>query len=540
MHDAVDQFLAYLKGAWRYRWHAVVVSWLVAIGGWCYVYTLPDRYEASARVYVDTQSVLRPLLAGLTVQPNVDQMVSMMSRTLISRPNIEKIIRMADLDIKLKTPEDREALILRLGRDLQIRTTGRENLYTIAYAEKNPQEAKRVVQSLLTLFVEGSLGDKRKDTDSARRFLDEQLKAYSDKLVAAEAAFTEFKRKNVALMAGRAGQDYYARLGEAQAAVKQSELELREAENARDAIKRQLSGEAEAPPTLYEGKKPKAAEKQPGAGDDKKQPGAGDEKKPELVAEPANPELDARIAALEQKLDALRLNYTDRHPDIVGIHRIIAQLKEQKKAEAKAQKGLPPGLVAQQNPFQQQLSVSLAAAEASVASVRARVAEYSKRLEALKDAVNMQPQVEAEYVQLTRDYDVTRRNYEGLLGRREQAQMSGEMESSASVMDFRVIDPPTVPSTPNAPNRPALITTVMLIALGAGLGIAFVLSQIRPTFSDEKRLRELSGLTVFGTVAMAWTDAQRSKRRKGLVAFLLSFLSLLSAYGTVIAAYTFA
>ena len=186
MHDAVDQFLAYLKGAWRYRWHAVVVSWLVAIGGWCYVYTLPDRYEASARVYVDTQSVLRPLLAGLTVQPNVDQMVSMMSRTLISRPNMEKVIRMADLDIKLKTPEDREALILRLGRDLQIRTTGRENLYTIAYAEKNPQEAKRVVQSLLTIFVEGSLGDKRKDSDSARRFLDEQLKAYSDKLVAAE------------------------------------------------------------------------------------------------------------------------------------------------------------------------------------------------------------------------------------------------------------------------------------------------------------------------------------------------------------------
>jgi capsular polysaccharide biosynthesis protein len=114
--------------------------------------------------------------------------------------------------------------------------------------------------------------------------------------------------------------------------------------------------------------------------------------------------------------------------------------------------------------------------------------------------------------------------------------MSGEMESNASVMDFRVIDPPTVPSTPNAPNRPALITAVMLLALGAGIGVAFVLSQIRPTFSDEKRLRELSGLPVFGTVAMAWTDVQRGRRRKGLIAFLLSFVSLLSAYGTVLAA----
>ena len=110
------------------------------------------------------------------------------------------------------------------------------------------------------------------------------------------------------------------------------------------------------------------------------------------------------------------------------------------------------------------------------------------------------------------------------------------MESNASVMDFRVIDPPTVPLAPNAPNRPALISMVMVLALGAGIGLALVLSQIRPTFSDEKRLRELSGLPVFGTVAMAWTEAQRSRRRKGLVAFLLSFVSLLSAYGTLVAA----
>ena len=518
MHEIVDQILGYIRAAWRYRWYAVGVAWAIAVGGWVFVYTMPDRYEATARVYVDTQSVLRPLLAGLTVQPNIEQMVTMMSRTLISRPNLEKVIRMADLDIKLKTTEDREALIARLGRDLQIRNAGRENLYTIAFAENNPQEAKRVVQSLLTIFVEGSLGDKRKDSDSARRFLDEQLKAYSDKLIAAESAFTEFKRKNVGLMAGRGGggQDYYGRLGEAQSAVNQAELELKEAENARDALKKQLSGD-EALPSLLDDKKGGSAQGS--------------------AQEPSNPEIDARITALEQKMDALRLSYTDRHPDIVGIQRIIVQLKEQKKAEAKTQKALPPAMQAQNaNPFQQQLSLSLASAEANVASMKARVAEYKRRLEGLKAAVNAQPQVEAEYVQLTRDYEVTKANYERLLTRREQAQMSGEMESNASVMDFRVIDPPTVPSTPNAPNRQLLITMVMLLALGAGIGVAFVLSQIRPTFSDEKRLRELSGLPVFGTVAMAWTDVQRGKRRKGLIAFLLSFVSLLSAYGTVLAA----
>src|SRR6188768_2348478 len=128
MHELSGQLLAYLKATWRFRWYAVVFAWIAAIGGWVAVYLTPDRFEASARVYVDTQSVLRPLLSGLAVQPNVDQLVMMMSRTLISRPNLEKVIRMADMDIKLKTPDDREQMIARLTKGLAIRSAGRENL----------------------------------------------------------------------------------------------------------------------------------------------------------------------------------------------------------------------------------------------------------------------------------------------------------------------------------------------------------------------------------------------------------------------------
>jgi polysaccharide chain length determinant protein (PEP-CTERM system associated) len=338
------------------------------------------------------------------------------------------------------------------------------------------------------------------------------LKAYSDKLVAAENAVTEFKRKNLGLMP-KEGQGYYARIAEAKAAVAQAELELKEAENGRDALKKQLSGENEIPSLLDE--------------------------KNTTVVEPTNPELDARIQSLQQKLDALRLTYTERHPDIISIQRIISQLREQKKVEAKeaAKVRKPPSAASQpQNPIYQQLSVSLAAAEAGVASMRARVAEYTRRYNELKGAVNALPQVEAEFTQLTRDYDVIRGNYEKLLGRRESAQMSSDMEANASVMDFRVIDPPQVPLTPSAPNRRMLMSMVLLGSLLGGIGIAFLMSQLRPTFTDERRLREVSGLPVFGTVLMVWNDTQRAKRRKGLIAFLVSLVSLLSAYGAMMAA----
>lgn len=505
MHELADQLFSHLKATWRFRWYVVVFAWIIALGGWIAVYLTPDRYEAYARVYVDTQSVLRPLLSGLAVQPNVDQMVTMMSRTLISRPNLEKVIRMADMDIGLKTSEDRGQLITRLTKELTIKSAGSENLYTISYGDQNSQQAKRVVQSLLTLFVEGSLGDKRKDSDSARRFIDDQLKIYNEKLVAAENAVTEFKRRHMGLMPGE-GLGYYARLVEAKVALSQAALELKEAENSRDSIKKQLVGDSEIPSLL--------GDKNVGGG--------------------VNLEIDARIRALEQKLDGLRLNYTEQHPDIVAIMRIIAQLKEQKETEAKLRK--PSLSTAQaQDPVYQQLTVSLVSAEANVAAMKARVAEYGKRYNELQSAANAVPQVEAEYTQLTRDHEVNKTRYDELLKRRESAQISGDMEANAGVMSFRVIDPPQVPLAPTAPNRLRLMSLVLLAALGGGLGAALLINQMRPTFNDERRLREVSGIQVLGTVAMAWTDKQKKRRARGLFAVLLSFLSLLSAYGAIMA-----
>ncbi len=512
MHELAEQVLSHLKAAWQYRWYAAVVAWIVAVGGWIAVAQMPNRYEASARVYVDTQSALRPLLAGVTMQPDVNQLVAMMSRTLITRPNVEKVIRMADMDIKIKTPEEREQMITRLTKELTIKSAGGENIYTIAFSDKNSVEAKRVVQSLLTLFVEGSLGDKRKDSESARRFIDDQLKGYSDKLVAAENAVTEFKRRNIGLMQGGEGRNYYTRLVEAQTALNEAALELKEAENARNAIKQQLAGE-EAP-SLLTGRDASAD-----------------------ASAVYNTAIDERIKELQKRLDGLRLQYTEQHPDIVTTARMIEQLKEQKLQEAKGKKPVPTR-AQNQNPVAQQLSVSLAQAEASVASMRARVAEYDKRHKALKAAANAIPQIDAEYTQITRDYEVTKKNYENLLARRESAQITGDMEANTSAMNFRVIDPPQVPPVPNAPNRPLLISMVLLGALASGLGFAFLLSQVRPTFVDERRLREVSGLPVFGTVVMAWTEAQLAKRKKGLRAFALSFLGLLSAYAAIMAMLT--
>jgi polysaccharide chain length determinant protein (PEP-CTERM system associated) len=500
MDQVLQQILAYAKAAWHRRWWGVAVAWLVCIVGWTWVMMIPDRYEASARVYVDTQTLLKPLLHGLTVEPNVEQQIKLMTRQLVSRPTLEKVARMTDLDVKAKTPEDTEAMLNELAGKISIADAGRENLYTIAFRDPNADLAKKVVQSLLTIFVETSLGKTRQDISSSQRFIEEQLQQYHQKLVDGENALTEFKRKNIGMMPGEGGS-YYSKLAEAAAQLRQAQLDQQEAVNRRNQLKRQLEDE-----------------------------------EPELTAAAAaastNPEIDGRIQALQKQMDQLRLQYTDLHPDIQSTKRLIGKLEEQKKAELAERKADPTGTKIQ-NPVYQQLTIAIAEADATVSSLGARVAEYQRRYSDLRNASNMVPQVEQEYTQLMRDYDVYKRNYDALLARRESVSISGEVESKTDTVDFRVIDPPFVPSQPAWPNRPLLLSLVTLGGLVAGVAAAFLLSQLRRTVTDRRALRELTGLPLLGAVSRVETDESRRRKRKGLLAYLTALGSLIAAYGAV-------
>jgi polysaccharide chain length determinant protein (PEP-CTERM system associated) len=155
MDDLIRQALVALRGMWQRRWIGLAAAWIVAIGGTIAVLRIPDKYEASARIYVDTQSILKPLMSGIAIQPNIDQQVMILSRTLISRPNVEKLVRMADLDLGVNSKREQEAMIDGLMKTLAIQTTGRDNLYTLAYRANRPDKAKRVVRRWCH-FVESS------------------------------------------------------------------------------------------------------------------------------------------------------------------------------------------------------------------------------------------------------------------------------------------------------------------------------------------------------------------------------------------------
>ena len=495
MLEAWRTLTAQLPGMWRQRWQGLAVTLITGMLGTLLILVLPYRYEASARVYVDTQSILKPLMQGLAVQPNLDQQVQMMARTLISRPNVERVARLAQLDPPNASMRTREQTVDTLMKEIQIKPAGGQNLWTITYKGYSPESAQAVVQSLLSIFVESNLSDKRRDAEQAKRFIDEQLAVYERKLLDTESALKDFKLRNLAVMPNLA-QDVVTRSIELQREADSARLEARQLENAREALRRQLADEK---PSFSSAE---LSSNMPGY---------------------VPTETESRLATARRRLDELVVRYTDAHPDVIQARAVVNELQAARDQERARES--EPGQRANSprvpNKVYQDLKLSLADLDSKLAAARARQAESDRRVAQAREGALAIPKVEAEYLQLTRDYELNKRSYEQLLQRRESAQFSGSMDSSG-VSELRVVDPPRVHPTPVSPNKAALILAMLMVSLGAGAATAWLRAQQVAAFFDANSLRSRLKLPVLGVVSWVGHPRAARQQRQASIAFVAS------------------
>jgi len=182
----------------------------------------------------------------------------------------------------------------------------------------------------------------------------------------------------------------------------------------------------------------------------------------------------------------------------------------------------------------QQLKISLADAEASVASSKAKLAGLEAQRRVLSAQAERIPQAESEFTQLVRDYDVQKRMYESLLARRESAAIGKDVQDTGGAR-FRIIDPPRVSPQPVAPNRLALLGLAFVFSLGAGLFASLGASQLLPTFHEARALREVSKRPILGMVSMLPSEALYRIRRRNSWLFASGLGGLIAALGAVFA-----
>jgi polysaccharide chain length determinant protein (PEP-CTERM system associated) len=520
MYEQVQVVRSLMRMAWLYRWVGLAVAIVVCALGWIGVQALPDQYKVNAKVYLDSRSMLRPLLRGIAFESgSLANTTMLLSRTLLTRPNLEEVARRTDLDLGTKTPEEFDELITDLAKDIKIVGTTRDNIYDIQYTHTTPKVAKAVVDELLNTFMESTLGDTRRETAVTQKFLEEQIAAYEKRLIEAEDRLKQFKQRNVGIMPGSQG-GYFSRLEAAHTQLKEAQLQLQEAMTTRDQIKQQVASQ------------PAQAE-DPFSDDMVGAEGGGIESDPQVTY------FDGKIQELQGRIDELLVGFTDKHPDVVGMRKMIENL-EAKKADKIAEleklaAEAPPAAEDEfggfsANPFKQQLQMQAAQADANVAALQTRVAEYESRVKELERRVDTVPEVEAELQRLNRDYSINKSQYDELLKRRELAYMAQEADQSEDDVKVKIIEPPRVPLLPTGPNRLLFASIVLIVGLGAGAGLSFVLSQLNPRVVDVPELKELSGLPVIGVISMTSSPMHRQQRRYELMAFSAALSGLVLIY----------
>jgi polysaccharide chain length determinant protein (PEP-CTERM system associated) len=508
--------LSYGRAMWRRKWYGALVAWVICVAGWATVAVLPNIFEARTRIYVDTDSMLRPLMRGIAVDSNVLNLVDVMQRTLLSRPNLQKVIHMADLDLASGRSSDGEEFINDLRRQISITSEGR-NLFTIAYTGPNRATATKVIQSLLTVFVETNLGSSRQDMQAARAFIDQQLKSYAAQLDQAEKRMSDFKGKNVGFLPTDSG-NYAVKLDQVRQDVARAQTELDDATQRRNELLKQLASVPKMVDSVS-------------AGDFGPGPPLGE------VTDAGGVPIDPRLADLQAKLKEMQLSYTDQHPDVIKLKRQIQQVQDASKAAAKS----APAAQAQSggyrssspNPVYEQLTIQEITLESQIASLKARLAGGQAETERLQSLAASVPAVAAEMSKLSRDYDVIKKSYDELLNRREAAKIGNDLETQTQTIQFRIIDPPDAPPIPVAPKRALLVSAVLLVALAAGMGFTFMLAKVDDSVKSISELREFFNVPVLGAISLIHLPMYKRRTMVQAAGFAASCVALVVTYAGI-------
>jgi polysaccharide chain length determinant protein (PEP-CTERM system associated) len=494
--------LQYLLAAWRRRWSGILMAWLVCGLGWVGTYAIPNQFESNARLFVDTDAILTPLLRGIAPEQAPATQLEVLQRTLLSKPNLEKLISKTDLDLTIGGPLDRERLITRLGTDIKV-TPQTKNLFTISYRDKNPRLARDVVQTLLTIFVENATGSNRTDMENARRFLERQIQSFQQQLHAAEQRRAEFRVRYMEILPNDLNPNVGA-LETARTQVTQLSGRLQDAIIQRDSLRKEVQN---APVMLV-------AE-------------AG------AVASTGLPPT-TKLADAVDALRTLALRDTGLHPDVIAQMKLVESLRTAggRSNGSKAASGseMANGDAASltrsvPNPVYDQLKVRLIEAETQVISLTRQRDEANATQDRLEKISREQPGLFAEYQNMDRDYNVLRKNYEDLLGRLQSANIAQAADTQADKVKLQVIDPPEVAKIPATPNRPLLVTGVLLGGVTVGFGMTILFGQFDQSFSSIDDLRAL-GVPVLGGISMLGLAPFRQRliaalRFSGAVAVLM-------------------
>lgn len=434
----LDLLLATKRELIRYRFAAAFLASLVFTALLVMAFYWPERYHSSAVIEMDVTNVIEPLLRGKAevVDSRTHEKVA---DTIVSRRVLERAVKsLAEKNGVEYSASEVEQKINLFRNSLNVEPVNYNRAITsIQFQSPDATRAFENLQVIVEAFLENKASEKREDSFAAYSFINEQVKKYKDQLTQADKNLQAFKANS----ADVTENVVKTRIGNLGAQIKDLNIAIEESKETLAATKRQLATESK-----YLSVRTK------------------------LIA------LEDRKVLMVEELDRLRLSYQDEYPDIVTLKTQLAEVNSAIETQIALMGGASSGNVSEL-PLYEELRKQYAAAELSLSTQKRRLAALENLLDEERLLADEVTKDQAELADLTRDYDVNKGLYEEMLGRKENAKLTMELNKEGQGENYKLTQPPTFPLKPSGLNPVLVLLAAPILALLTpfSLMLAFVM-----------------------------------------------------------------
>ena len=563
MGELKFQLQHYLAELWKRRWSILLVSSLVGMIGGIFAATAKDVYTSKATVFVDTTSLMQKIVGRDFALTDPGIVIENVRKSMYARPNIEEVIRRTDLDLTLNDKRDWESLVSTLSQEMSLKRQG-QDFYNIEFSSGDPREARNVVQALLDLFLEEGLirtvadGE---DKESVRRYVEEQLAESSTRLADVEARIAAHERRYRDALAGAPAVASEKRGIEGQISQLESDRLLYQQE-----LSSLRSRLASTPPQVLERTIQPPQQQRPYI------PPPNTTK--EQIPQGPTPEeqqyiaFQAQASAAQGQVQQLLQRLTPQHPDVAAAQQRAANVQAQlnalqaaaQQANARLQSRIQQAIARNAQidaeyqdylrrvnaPIQQVQPREIYGPNPALADLRSQIdqrqgrltvterqiAQLRGKLPQLQATLAGQPEVLQAYQKMQSERDKYAAETERHRERQEKLQAFGDPRKG-NFVDFRVIEPPQVAVTPAGPNRLVLFLGAGLMALGAGVGTAFMRIQMADNMPTITHMKNAFDLPVLGSISMIGTAGQKTRTVLGNLMYLAVVAALVTIFAWI-------
>jgi polysaccharide biosynthesis transport protein len=482
----------------RRRWQFLVPFFCGWVLVWGASWMIPSTYRSGTLILVEQPSVPEKYVVS-NIDSDIQQQLDSITQQILSRTRLLHIIDSLGLYARARKNKNEDELVEAMRKDIEIELSHGDDkklsAFNIYYANRDPKMAQAATSELANLFITENLEQRKKRSENTTNFLEDQLAQARANLAQQEARVRVFKDQHLGELPTQTQSNLQILAGlQSQVQANQDSLNRAKQQNA---YMESLINQSRS---LDRGSKP----------------GEGG---------------SAGLAAIDKGLDQLRAqladlasHYTDKHPDVRKTREQIARMEKMRDRiiadKSSGTNSSNPELPATapfdpKNAPMLELEGQLKANRLEIANRQAEIKEEQDKINQYQGRLNMAPVMEQQFADITRDYEQSKTDYESLLAKKNQSEMSTDLEKTQQGEHFRMLDPPNRPVKPYKPNR--LMFCVAGLAAGLVFGGAFAFSQekLGGKIQSEREIKKLVPFGVMAEIPTIETPEEQSSRKRG-------------------------